>query len=88
MTGYYRWFIKSYASIAEQLKKDNFGWNSVATKFEALKTALATAPVLEMPDFSLPFVLETDASGYGLGAVLMQQGHPIAYYSKTVGQRA
>jgi hypothetical protein len=38
--------------------------------------------------FSIPFQLETDASGTGLGAVLMQQGQPVAYFSKSLGPKA
>jgi hypothetical protein len=41
-----------------------------------------------MPDFSLPFTIETDASTKGIGAVLHQQGHPIAYVSKVLGIKA
>jgi hypothetical protein len=45
---------------------------------------MTTPPVLWLPNFSLPF-LESDASAYGLGAVLIQEEKPIAFYSKTLG---
>jgi hypothetical protein len=56
--------------------------------FAAFKQALMSTPVLALPNFSLPFCLETDASNHGVGAVLLQSGHPIAYLSKVLGPRS
>lgn len=46
-----------------------------------------SAPVLKLLDFSKEFTVEIDASGLGIGVVLMQQGHPIAYLSKGLGAK-
>ncbi|CAM9000524.1 unnamed protein product [Rhodiola kirilowii] len=67
LTGYYRRFVRHYASLAAPLthllRKDAFCWTPDATMaFEALKVALTSTPVLALPDFSLPFTVSTDAS--------------------------
>jgi hypothetical protein len=99
-TGYYRYFIKDYSKIARPLihltkKATPFAWGEAQiTAFETLKKHMCQNPILRQPDYTKPFFLATDASAYGVGAVLLQEGdkhprktsptkHPIAYYSAT-----
>lgn len=90
LTGYYRKFIKGYGLISQPLtdllkKAVPFVWTSATeAAFQSLKQALISAPVLAIPYFSRAFVIETDASDIGFGAVLMQGEHPVAYLSKPV----
>jgi len=93
LTCYYRKFIKHYGMICRPLtnllkKGTPFIWTcSTEEAFQLLKQALMEAHVLAILDFSKTFVLETDACDYGLGAVLMQEGHPVAYLSKPLCPR-
>lgn len=94
LAGYYRKFVRQFGVICkpltELLKKNAiFVWTSIHDEsFNALKQALSQSPVLALPDFSLPFSIETDASGVGVGAVLMQNGHPLAFISKALGPKS
>lgn len=93
LTGYYKRFVQGYAIICrplyDVLKKDAFHWAATQeVAFQKLKSVMSTPPVLALPDFSQPFILEADASGHGIGAVLMQQGRPIAFFCKTLGPKA
>lgn len=92
LANYYIRFIRGYSSIArplsQLLKKDGFSWSPEAEEsFSNLKTALFSTPVLALPDFNQPFIVETDASNSGIGAVLMQGKHPICFISRSLGPR-
>ena len=92
LTRYYRKFVYQYASIAspltDLLKKQVFGWNDEAQKaFDALKAKMVSLPVLAIPNFNLLFDVTTDASGYAVGAVLSQETHPLAFFSKKLCPR-
>ncbi|KAK1695372.1 hypothetical protein QYE76_012069 [Lolium multiflorum] len=90
---YYRKFIKHYAIISQPLtallkKGTIFVWTiDTDTAFQTLKKALITAPVLALPRFSEQFVIDTDACDVGIGAVLSQGGHPLAYVPVRVLQQ-
>lgn len=92
LAGYYRRFVAHFRIIAQplhaMLEKDNFIWTPQATDvFHQLKTAVTMAPILAMPDFTKPFNLKANASRLGIGAVLSQEKHPIAFLSKTFSTR-
>ena len=90
LTGYYRRFVKNYGKMAQPLTalckaSGSLKWTELEnTAFKELKRAMTVAPVLALLDYCQEFVVETNASSNGIGAILMQQGHPIAYISKTL----
>ena len=89
MAGYYRKFVHDYGTIAAPLtallKKEGFRWTPDTTAaFQALKAAVTSALVLSLADLDKPFVVECDASTHGFRAVLIQEKHPIAYFSQPV----
>ncbi|KAK3749616.1 hypothetical protein QZH41_012954 [Actinostola sp. cb2023] len=96
LCSYYRKFTKGFAEIARPLyrlteKGKDFVWTEECDEaFSQLKTALTTAPILAYPSTEDPFILDTDASNFGLGVVLsqVQEGEEkvIAYYSSTLSK--
>ncbi|GJX24343.1 putative reverse transcriptase domain-containing protein [Tanacetum coccineum] len=88
LAGYYRRFIKDFYKIAKPLtvltqKSKTFDWGEEQENtFQTLKDKLCNAPILALPDRPEDFVVYCDASGLGLGCVLMQRGKLIAYASR------
>lgn len=90
LANYFRRFVKDYSKKARPLtqltRKDTpspMPWSPEADQaFHLIKEELVNPPVLALPDFSKPFEVITDASNYALGAILLQDGRPVAYESR------
>ena len=81
---YYRRYLKGFsqftAPLTDLTKKGAFNWTDDAQQtFEKMKKIMSSCLILALPDFTQPFFLECDASGEGIGAVLMQNHHLIAF---------
>ena len=93
-TGYYRRFGPDYSTVAQPLvhllgKDCKFEWTTACQDaFKALHALLISAPVLAFPKEDLPYIIDTDASDYGIGGVLSQDvngtEYVIAYFSKSL----
>ena len=88
LANYFRRFIQGYATMVTPLtnltRKDvPFEWTAECqTAFDAVKHALTTAPVLAVPDENVRYEVVCDASNFGLGAALLQNGRPVAFESR------
>ncbi|KAA0044655.1 reverse transcriptase [Cucumis melo var. makuwa] len=80
--------IKEWSTPTNVRENGAFKWNEESNEsFKKLKKPMMTLPVMAMPDFNLPFEIETYAFGYGVRAILTQAKRPIAYFSQTMSTR-
>ncbi|KAF4649166.1 hypothetical protein FOZ61_001663, partial [Perkinsus olseni] len=96
LADYYRNFVPNFSDVARPIQRlvsevgsetvplDTYGGEEQEKSFRALKLRLAALPFLAYPDFDAPFELYTDASDYAIGAVLMQDGRPLGFFSRTL----
>ena len=87
LCNYYRRYIKGFSQLTAPLtdltKKAAFSWTEGAQKtFERIKKIMSSCPVFALPISTQPFIVECDASGEGIGAMLMQNHHLIAFESR------
>jgi hypothetical protein len=91
LASFYRRFVKGFSSIMNPItdctKKGGFLWtNATAQAFTTIKKLLTEAPILRLPNFEVPFKVACDACHTGIGGVLSQQGHPIAFFSEKLNE--
>jgi hypothetical protein len=92
LAGFYRCFMRNFSTIAAPLndlmkKGVSFHWGAAQDQaFHTLIDKLTHAPLLQLLDFGKTFELECDASGIGIGGILLQEGKLVAYFSEKLSE--